>query len=119
MHWNKLLSPALGVLFWTAVLTVALLAYQNKFGSDIPVADEWDIAPHLRQTVNRGDVLGWLALRHNEHYYPLSRAVYATMMVATGYDFHSGMVASVLALGCAAWLFASAARRRRGFALWA
>ena len=119
MPWNKLLSPALGVPVWTAVLTVALLAYQNKFGSNVPVADEWDIAPQLRQSVDRGEVLGWLALRHNEHYYPLSRAVYAAVMVASGYDFHSGMVASVLALGGAAWLFASAARRRRGYAVWA
>lgn len=119
MSWRTFVSPQFGVPFWVAVLTVALFAYQNKFGSNIPVADEWDVTPHLRQCVNANRVPQWVATRHNEHYYPLARAVYAAVMVASGYHFHSGMIASVLALGLAALTFVSAARRLRGCALWA
>lgn len=118
MTWRKWLSPGVGVPSWTLALTVALVWYALRYGSNAPVMDEWDVAPELRQFARDGRVGEWVLMRHNEHRYPAARLLYAAVMAATGYDFRAGMVASAMLLGAAAAVFARAAARARGRPAW-
>jgi hypothetical protein len=77
----------------------------------LPVQDEWlELYQHLETPFGE-----WAFGHHNEHRYPLGRAVWAGVLRATGYDFRAPMFASVGLLTAAAVLLQLAAHKLRGF----
>ncbi len=98
------------LLVWTTVLMTGLLGFIWRYGPNMPVYDEW---PLLSPLVGEAAVWQWLWAPHSEHLYPLPRLVWYVLHRVSGYDFRTGMVASVLlAGGSAVFLLAVAARLR-------
>lgn len=79
--------------------------------ADLPVMDEWDL---LAQWLTADSTAGWLTAHHNEHRYPLAKAVWLGTLRLTGYDFKAPMYVTVGLLTAAAVLFQWTARWVRG-----
>jgi hypothetical protein len=105
---------------WPAVLVVHLATivccgaagwYVFSKGSNLPVMDEWDL---LSEWVSADSTAGWVIGHHNEHRYPLGRAVWLGALRATGYNFRAPMYVTLALLTAAAVLFQWTARGVRG-----
>jgi hypothetical protein len=59
-------------------------------------------------------LLGWLWEQNNEHRLPLQKAIYLTLLKASGGDFRIGMIANTLILGGLSLAMILTARHRRG-----
>lgn len=79
--------------------------------ADLPVMDEWDL---LGEWLTADSTVGWLVAHHNEHRYPLTKAVWLGVLRLTGYDFKAPMYVTVGLLTAAAVLLQWAARGVRG-----
>lgn len=104
------MPPARLIPAVTLALAVAAGGYVLRWGSDLPVMDEWDLLPEVLGGVRPGWLLDW----HNEHRYPAGKLVWAAGLWASGFRFRTGMILSVGLLAVAALLLADAARRVRG-----
>ena len=98
------------VASWVAMTASAGL-FVARFGYNLPRLDEWEFVP-----VVCGDesALHWIFDRHNEHRFPLARAVYLGLHAATGQNFRAGMWLTVALLSASAAALGFAAHRLRG-----
>jgi hypothetical protein len=104
--------PAARVVRWTTVgMLAAAVGFILRFGSNLPVWDEWMLFP---SALARPFPVGWLWEFHCEHRYPLGKALWAVLLAVSGADFRSGMVAVAGLSAAAAGLLAGAAARLRG-----
>ena len=94
-----------------AALAAAAAGYVLRYGSDLPVMDEWGLLPEV---VGERFRPGWLLDWHNEHRYPAGKLAWVAGLWASGCRFRTGMFVSVALLAVAALLLADAARRVRG-----
>lgn len=105
---------AAGAFVWTVwgVMLAAALVFVGRFGSPVPVWDDFEIVQVAsgRQPITAG----WLWSQHNEHRVPLPRAVLIGLDAMTGHDARAGMVFSVIALALSAAGLLVAVRRQRG-----
>lgn len=111
-RWNYRL-----VFLFTTVLVVAAVYLILRFGTNVPIIDEWDLVPDLLGVLETGDALRWLdwsVARHNEHRYPVARFLFLVVMAVSGPDLRSGMLVSVLLLTLTTWGFLKATRVARG-----
>jgi hypothetical protein len=107
-------EPGASAFVWGAWALMAAMAvgYVVRFGADLPVWDDFDVVAVV--TGERPVTTEWLWSQHNEHRVPLPRLVLLGLMRATGNDFRSGMVFSVVGLAALAGAAVFAAGRRRG-----
>lgn len=95
----------------TVALAAAAGAFVLRFGSNCPVQDEWDlVAPVFARPVR------WAAVweYHNEHRYALARTLWTSLLLATGFNFRAGMLATVLLQTASAVAMLTLVRRLRG-----
>jgi hypothetical protein len=94
-----------------AVLAVALVGFVARFGLNSPVSDEWHFVPEL---TGERPAAAWVLAPHNEHRYPLSRALWLGLHRLTGFDFRAPMLLSVVLLAGTSLALLRAARQVRG-----
>jgi hypothetical protein len=103
---------AVFVLGTWALLLLAALAYVASYGRNVPFWDDYSVVPVLAGEAPAP--AAWLWQQHSEHRVPLQKLVILLLLRATGADFRSGMVFSVLLLGAAALALSWTARQLRG-----
>lgn len=94
-----------------AALAAAGVWYVHHHGSSVPIMDEWDLLAEWRAS---DSTAGWLFAHHNEHRYPLAKAVWLAGLRATGFDFKPLLFVPLALLVAAGVLLAWAARAGRG-----
>jgi hypothetical protein len=92
------------------VLFVLALVYIGRYSLTNPYVDEWDFIPVLLELEPAGP---WLWELHNEHRFPLPRAVYIGLFRLTG-DLRVGCLVSLLAMSLLAAGMMRLARQVRG-----
>jgi hypothetical protein len=99
-----------------AVAAAAALWLVATFGRNVPLWDDWEMAPVLAgaQRVTPA----WLWSQHNEHRIPLPRLLLLALDAVSSNDVRAGMAFNVLALAALAAVLLVAARRLRGSAAW-
>jgi hypothetical protein len=97
----------------TFILALAAAAYVLRFGSNVPIGDEWC---HISDVLAHPFSFDWLIAHHNEHRYPLGKLLWVSALLATGYDFRAGMFITIGLLTAASLLLTAAAKRVRGWA---
>jgi hypothetical protein len=106
---------AVAVLFVHAVAAACAVAagwlVTTKGSAESPTKDEFAVLADYVESPSR---IGWLFAHHNEHRYPLGRAVWAGVLEATDFNFRAGMYVNVGLHTAAAALLVWAARGRRG-----
>ncbi len=101
-----------GLVFATwAFMTASACLFVARHGYNLPRLDEWEFV-----TVVCGNEGGakWVFARHNEHRFPLARAVFLGLHAATGQNFRAGMWLTVVLLSVSAAAIGLTARRIRG-----
>jgi len=108
---NRLAPPLFVWVVWAAMF-VAALAFVERYGSNLPSWDGWDMVPTLtgRQPVTAE----WLWSQHNEHRVPLPRLILLGLHRITGIDFRTPMFFNVLVTGALTAALILVARRLRG-----
>lgn len=101
---------ALVAAAWVA-MTASACVYVARYGYNLPRLDEWEFVPVV---CGHEDAARWVCARHNEHRFPLARAIYLGLHAATGQNFRAGMWLSVALLSASAAGLCLAARRLRG-----
>ena len=104
-------APLFVWVVWAAMFAAAL-AFVEKYGSNVPSWDGWDMAPTLtgRQPVTAE----WLWSQHNEHRVPLPRLILLGLHRITGINFRTPMFFNVLLTGALAAALILAARASGG-----
>lgn len=106
---------AVAVLVVHAVIAACAIAagwlVTTKGSADSPTKDEFAVLADYVETPSR---VGWLFAHHNEHRYPLGRAVWAGVLEATNFNFRGPMYVTVGLHTAAAVLLVWAVRGRRG-----
>lgn len=106
---------AVAVLFVHAVAAACAVAagwlVTTKGSAESPTKDEFAVLADYVESPSR---IGWLFAHHNEHRYPLGRAVWAGVLEATDFNFRAGMYVNVGLHTAAAVLLVWAVRGRRG-----
>lgn len=112
---TSLPKDAVAVLVVHAVIAACAVAagwlVTTKGSAESPTKDEFAV---LAGYVETPTLSGWLFAHHNEHRYPLGRAVWAAVLEATGFNFRAGMYVNVGLHTAAAVLLMWAVRGRRG-----
>lgn len=98
----------------TALLALAAAGFALRFGSEVPVVDEWSLVVGALDAADRP---AWLIEHHNEHRYPAGKLLWAAALRAGSFKF--AMLVNVLALTAASLMFTAAARNFRGRASFA
>ena len=98
-------------IVWAALLLIALVTVL-RYARNIPIAEDWQFVPAL--TGHEQDLWKWLWGQNNEHRVPFPKAVLLLLLMASGGDFRSGMVATTISMGAMAAAMIWAARRIRG-----
>ncbi|QJW93397.1 hypothetical protein [Frigoriglobus tundricola] len=101
------------LLFWAAFTLVAT-SFVVFLGTNAPYADEWEFVPAL---VGEEPAGPWLWQQHNEHRFPLPRAVFLVLFRLT-HDFRAGMLLQVAMLSGLALFLMRFAERLRGRPHW-
>src|SRR5262245_31950639 len=96
---------------WVAML-VAALAFVDRYGSNVPSWDGWDMVPTV--TRHQPVTVEWLWSQHNEHRVPLPRLLLLGLHRLTGINFRTPMFFNVLLTGALALAMMLVARRLRG-----
>jgi hypothetical protein len=111
--------PGVVLVVWGvwALLVLAALFFIKRYGSNIPVLDEWALVPAV--TGDQPLTGEWLWRQWFEHRLPLPRLLYVGLVRAAGYRFRAGTLYSVLALAALAAAMIATARRLRGRLHWA
>ncbi|MBX9581067.1 MAG: hypothetical protein K2X87_12230, partial [Gemmataceae bacterium] len=103
------------VLVAWAALSLSAVAFVFGFGTNSPTVDEWEFVPVVTGHEPAGP---WFFARHNEHRFPLPRAVYLPLVRLT-HDYRAASLFQVVCLsGLSLWLMGVAARLR-GRPAWA
>jgi len=99
---------------WTvfALLLLAAVAFVARFGSNVPIWDDWDLVPFL--TGEQPVTASWLWSQHNEHRVPLPRLVHLVLNELFGFDLRIAMFLDVAAIGLLASAMIVTVRRLRG-----
>lgn len=85
------------VVGFTLVVFLYTVGYVVRFGSNVPVYDEWDLVLKVLPGEWSAE---WLLAFHNEHRYPFAKLLWAVALKATGYDFRGPMLLTpVLLMG--------------------
>jgi hypothetical protein len=105
-------SVGLLLRFATLGLAAAAVGFSLRFGSAVPIADEWALITDY----HRNSLLDFALLRHNEHRFILSKLIWGPLTAAAGYDARAGMLLFTLLLGGASLAVMGMARRVRGHA---
>jgi hypothetical protein len=95
-----------------AVMVVAALAFVERYGSNVPSWDGWDMVPTL--TGHQPVTAEWLWSQHNEHRVPLPRLILLGLHRITGINFRTPMFFNVLITGALALAMILVAKRLRG-----
>ena len=95
-----------------AMMLLAALSFVVKYGSNLPVCDEWRYVPYATGEQPVTAELLWQ--QHNEHRIPLPKILYLALSRLTHCDYRAGMVLNVVALGALAFSMIRVARRLRG-----
>jgi hypothetical protein len=104
-------AAAIFVHLATAALAVLAFAFVSRFGSHIPIGDEWDL---LTERLSADSVPAWLFAHHNEHRYPLTKLLWLGGLRLTGFAFKPMLfIPPALLLG-ATLMFLAATRSIRG-----
>jgi hypothetical protein len=108
---RRLLAPLFVWGVWVAMFVAALI-FVERYGSNVPSWDGWDMVPTLtgRQPVTAE----WLWSQHNEHRVPLPRLILLGLHRITGINFRTPMFFNVLLTGALAGAAILVARRLRG-----
>jgi hypothetical protein len=97
------------VIGW-AVLSLLLLVYVARYGSNAPLADEWGF---IRPLVGEAALGPWLWEAHGDHRFPLPRLLWVAAFRLSGSDFRAAMfLSATLASAVAFGLIALACRLR-------
>ncbi len=80
-------------------------------GQQLPAMDEWELLP---QALESDSIWTWYFQHHNEHRYPITKALWFGVLRATGYNFQAPMYLGLVALASAAILSQWTARNLRG-----
>lgn len=102
------------LLAWAA-LSLAAAAFVLAYGTNSPTVDEWEFVPVLTGHEPAGP---WLLARHNEHRFPLPRAVYVGLFRLT-HDYRAASLFQVVCLSGLSLGLMRAAARLRGRPAWA
>ena len=107
IEWQAVVVWGLWIaaLVWTG-------AYVAQHGHNLPANDEWAFIDITYASVSKQ--VEWIGQPHQEHRFPLSRAVFLGLLWATGHDFRAGMWLSAGLLAGAALMLILAARQLRG-----
>jgi hypothetical protein len=108
---HHLLTPLFVWGVWVAML-VAALAFVERYGSNVPSWDGWDMVPSL--TGHQAVTAEWLWSQHNEHRVPLPRLILLGLHQITGINFKTPMFFNVLVTGALALAMILVAKRLRG-----
>ncbi len=99
---TKAREPGARLFVWgvCGLLSLAAAAFVARFGTDVPVWDDYDFMPAAvgEQPVT----LGWLWEQCNEHRIPLPKLIFVLACRAAGNDVRAGMAASVAVLSALA-----------------
>ncbi len=95
----------------TVVMCAAAGWYTHKYGTDLPVRDEWYLVPQWLASDSTGE---WAVAHHNEHRYPLNKLLWLGVVRASGNNLKAPMYGTVGLLTAAAVLLQWAAGRVRG-----
>ncbi len=104
------------VLFvWAAwgLMLASGMQFVRAYGSNVPFWDDWNMVPVL--TGHEPLTLAWLWVPNNEHRIPLPKLAYIALVRGSGFDWRSGMYASVLCLGVLSAGLIVVVRRSRGY----
>jgi hypothetical protein len=94
------------------LMTAAAIFTVYRYGANIPFVDDWALVPHL--AAGEPLTLDWLLSQHNEHRYPLTRALFWIFwQIQPGYLKYS-MYLHVLILASVALAAQNTARVLRG-----
>jgi hypothetical protein len=102
------------VAAWAA-LSVSAGAFVFAYGTNSPTVDEWEFVPVVTGREPAGP---WLFARHNEHRFPLPRAVYLPLVRLTA-DYRAASLFQVVCLSGLSWWLMGVAARLRGRPAWA
>jgi hypothetical protein len=101
---------------WCAFF-VAALSFAFRYGSPMPLEDEWEFVPYL--TGERSLTARSLWSPHNEHRMPLPQLIFLGEAQLTAATFPLGPFVNVTVQAALAACFIGTARRLRGVAHWA
>ena len=108
-------EPGARVFAWGvwAMMTLGAIAFVSRYGTDVPVWDDYHIVPALVGA--RPVTPGWLWEQTNEHRIPLPKLAFLAAGRVVGHDARVGMFLSVAAMSVlAASMIALAGRLRDG-----
>ncbi len=95
-------EPGVPIFVWGVfgVLVVGAAAFVARFGTDVPIWDDYDFMPAVvgEQPVTPG----WLWEQCNEHRIPLPKLIFVVACRTAGNDVRAGMAASVAVLAALA-----------------
>jgi len=106
--------PLLVVFAVWSTMLVGTLAFVDRYGSNVPSWDGWDMVPTL--TGHQPVTVDWLWSQHNEHRVPVPRLLLLGLHRLTGINFRTPMFFNVLVTGALALAMILVARRLRGAA---
>src|SRR5262245_41120890 len=106
--------PLLVVFAVWVTMLVGTLAFVDRYGSNVPSWDGWDMVPTL--TGHQPVTVDWLWSQHNEHRVPVPRLLLLGLHRMTGINFRTPMFFNVLVTGALALGMILVARRLRGSA---
>jgi hypothetical protein len=93
-------------------LLAGLFIYVERFGSSLPIQDDWVMVPVW--TGNQSVTLAWLWEPHNQHHMPLPKLLLAALGTISNGDARVGMYVNCMLLGVAAAVLILAASRLQG-----
>ncbi|MCI0336969.1 MAG: DUF2721 domain-containing protein [Acidobacteria bacterium] len=107
-------SPLAAIFVWIVwmAMFVAALGFVERYGSNVPSWDGWDMVPTL--TGNQPVTTEWLWSQHNEHRVPLPRLILLGLHRLTGINFRTPMFFNVFITGALALAMILVAKRLRG-----
>ena len=107
-------EPGARAFAWSVwgVMTLAAVALVARFGTDVPIWDDYAWVPTL---VGEGPLTpGWLWEQFNEHRIPLPKLILLGVCRLAGNDVRAGMAASVVVLSAISAMLVALAGRLRG-----
>ncbi len=95
-------EPGARMFVWGVfgVLTLTMAAFVARFGSDVPIWDDYDFIPAV--VGEQPITIGWLWEQCNEHRIPLPKLFFVGACRAAGNDVRAGMAASAAVLAALA-----------------
>ena len=95
-----------------AIMVLAALSFVVKYGSNLPMGDEWIYVPYMTGEEPVTAELLWA--QHNEHRIPLPKILSLVLHRLTHCDYRAGMVLNVIALGALAFAMIRVTTKLRG-----